>query len=60
MSLIGHSQSCACCGDLGALRLGRHSLWMGEEAALGAASGDYEAMILSCIDPARLIPARSA
>jgi carbonic anhydrase len=64
MSLIGHSQSCACCGDLGAFRLGRRALLLGAGAALAmprvalAAGGDYEAMILACIDPRMQTPVR--
>jgi carbonic anhydrase len=66
MSLIGHNQSCACCGDLGTPRFGRRALLFG---AAGAAllprfaraqseSGNYEAMIVGCIDPRIQTPVR--
>jgi carbonic anhydrase len=64
MSLIGHSQSCACCGDLGAPRFGRRVLLFGAAGAAllprfaRAAGGDYEAMILGCIDPRMQTPVR--
>ena len=64
MPRIGHNQFCACCGDLAALRLGRRALLLGVGAALAlprfarAASGDYEAMILGCIDPRLQTPVR--
>ena len=64
MSLIGHRQSCACCGDLAALRFGRRALLLGAVGAAvlprfaRAASGDYEAMILGCIDPRMQTPVR--
>lgn len=64
MPLIGHSQSCACCGDLGAPRFGRRGLLLGAVGAAAlprwarAASGDYEAMILDCIDPRMQTPVR--
>ena len=65
MPLIGHSQSCACCGDLGSQRFGRRALLLGAAGAAltlprfaRAASGDYEAMILGCIDPRMQTPVR--
>jgi carbonic anhydrase len=64
MALIGHGQSCACCGDLGTFRFGRRALLLGAAGAAmlprfaRAASGDYEAMILACIDPRMQTPVR--
>jgi carbonic anhydrase len=64
MPLIAHSPSCACCGDLAVLSVGRRALLLGVGAALAlprvalAASGDYEAMILGCIDPRLQTPVR--
>jgi carbonic anhydrase len=54
----------ACCGDLGAARIGRRSLLLGVGAMtmlphlVLAADGDYEAMILGCIDPRMQTPVR--
>jgi carbonic anhydrase len=66
LSLIGHSQSCACCGDLGALRLGRRALLLGAAGAAvlprfarAESGGKYEAMILGCIDPRMQTPVRN-
>jgi carbonic anhydrase len=56
--------SCACCGGFDELRFGRRGLLLGAGAALAlprfalAASGDYEAMILGCIDPRMQTPVR--
>jgi carbonic anhydrase len=64
MPLIGHSPSCACCGDLVVSSVGRRALLLGAGAAFAlprfarAASGDYEAMILGCIDPRLQTPVR--
>lgn len=64
MSLIGHGRSCACCDDPGAPRFGRRALLLGAVGAAvlprvaRAASGDYEAMILGCIDPRMQTPVR--
>ena len=57
MSHLHHGPSCACCTDLSALRVGRRGLLLGAGVAALlprfalAASGDYEAMVLGCIDP---------
>ncbi len=54
----------ACCGDFGAARVGRRGLLLGMSAILAlprfalAASGEYEAMILGCIDPRMQTPVR--
>ena len=54
-----------CCGDIGAIRVGRRELLLGMSAALSlprlalAASGDYEAMIVGCIDPRMQAPVRN-
>jgi len=63
------SHACSCCGDFFAARpIARRSVLRGGLAvpmvALGArfgvaASGDYEAMILSCIDPRMKTPVRN-
>jgi carbonic anhydrase len=63
MSLIGHSQSCACCGGLATPRIARRSLLLGAGAAMALprvaqAASDYEAMILGCIDPRVQTPVR--
>jgi carbonic anhydrase len=56
--------SCVCCGGFGELRLGRRGLLLGMGAAIAmprfalAASGEYEAMILGCIDPRMQTPVR--
>jgi carbonic anhydrase len=56
--------SCSCCDALGATRVGRRGLLLGVGAALAlprfalAASGDYEAMIVGCIDPRLQTPVR--
>jgi carbonic anhydrase len=52
-----HNPSCACCGDALVRPVGRRSLLLGAGAAVllprfgWAASGEYEAMIIGCIDP---------
>jgi len=60
MSLTFHSRACTCCGDLLAGRFDRRSFLKaaGSAGVLAAfpfaafgASGNYEAMLLSCIDP---------
>jgi len=57
VSHLHHGPSCACCTDLSALRVGRRGLLLGAGVAALlprfalAASGDYEAMVLGCIDP---------
>ena len=67
-SVLGQD-SCPCCGDLVAVRpIGRRTVLRGiglagPMVALGgrfglAASDDYEAMILSCIDPRMKTPVR--
>jgi carbonic anhydrase len=57
VSHIHRDSSCACRADLSALRVGRRGLLLGAGAAVLlprfalAASGNYEAMVLGCIDP---------
>ena len=60
MTAVLHSNSCACCGDLMRTRFDRRrflqvSAAAGLSAALPslalAAKGQYEAMLLTCIDP---------
>jgi len=61
MQHIDRQTSCACCGGLLHAALGRRALLGGAAALAGmmflaprlvrAASGNYEAMVLSCIDP---------
>ena len=54
---LPNGSSCACCNTLGSIRIGRRSLLIGAGAAalsprfVLAASGNYEAMVLACIDP---------
>ncbi len=54
----------ACCGPLGTARIGRRGLLLGAGAMtvlphlVLAADGDYEAMILGCIDPRMQTPVR--
>ena len=61
-SPVGFSRSC--CDAFRVARLGRRGLLLGAGAALAlprfalAASGDYEAMILGCIDPRMQTPVR--
>lgn len=57
---------CSCCGDLGSARIGRRGVLLGAGAAalsmprfVLAASGDYEAMIVGCIDPRLQTPVRN-
>lgn len=57
--------SCSCCDDRRAIRIGRRGLLLGFGAATmlprlaKAASGDYEAMIVGCIDPRMQTPVRN-
>jgi carbonic anhydrase len=62
------STSCSCCGDLLASRFSRRRFMLGAAAAGAvlampvpmalAASGNYEAMVLACIDPRFQEPVR--
>ncbi|MFZ2003487.1 MAG: carbonic anhydrase [Stellaceae bacterium] len=57
--------SCSCGDDVGTTQIGRRGLLLGAGAALAlprfalAASGDYEAMIVGCIDPRLQTPVRN-
>jgi len=59
VSHLDDSCRCACRQDLGAYRIGRRGLLLGASATVlalrpslvRAASGDYQAMVLACIDP---------
>jgi len=60
-----HAASCPCCGDLLSRELSRRRFIAGAGAALAcapglalAATGNYEAMVLSCIDPRLQEPVR--
>jgi carbonic anhydrase len=54
---IHHPGNCSCCGDMLRRAFGRRTLMLGAAAAMLtpytalAAVGNYEAMVLSCIDP---------
>lgn len=68
-SMFSHSMGCACCADLLAKKFDRRHFLMASAGSLAAvalapslafaASGKYEAMVLSCIDPRFHEPVRN-